>query len=186
MADEVFLQGLGKNPLLINTSRGEVFETGPVCRARQAGSMSGLVIDCWEDEPGLDLDLLAQVDYATPHIAGYSRDGKANGTTASVRAISRHFGLGIDDWQPTGVEPSPSPRIIVDGSGKTEEQVISEAVLATYRIADDDRALRGHPEHFEQLRGDYPVRREFHAHVVNATNVENRVLQKLAGLGFKV
>lgn len=186
MADEAFFQGLGKKPLLINTCRGEVFDTGPVYRARQAGMVSGLIIDCWENEPDLDLDLLALVDYATPHIAGYSKDGKANGTTASVRALSRHFGLGIDDWEPAGVEPPPTPLIVLQGAGRTDEQVLANAVLATYRIANDDQALRDNPQLFEQLRGDYPVRREFHCHAIKAVNVEERVLQKLAELGFKI
>ena len=186
MADEAFLHGLGKQPLLINTCRGEVFDTEPVYRARQADLISGLIIDCWENEPDVDPDLLALVDYATPHIAGYSKDGKANGTTASVRAISRHFGLGIDDWEPKGVEPPPRPLIGLDGARKTDEHILADAVLATYRIADDDRALREHPERFEQLRGDYPVRREFHSHTIKADDVEGRVLNKLAGLGFKI
>ncbi|MCW8925566.1 MAG: 4-phosphoerythronate dehydrogenase PdxB [Xanthomonadales bacterium] len=186
MADEAFLQSLHKEPLLINTCRGEVFESGPVYRARQAGMVSGLIIDCWENEPQLDLDLLALVDYATPHIAGYSKDGKANGTRASVRAISRHFGLGIDDWEPSGVEPPPTPLIRLDGGGQTDEQVLAEAVLATYQIADDDRALRDNPERFEQLRGDYPVRREFGFYSVRAIAVRPEIVSNLEKLGFNI
>ncbi len=186
MADAAFLQGLGKKPLLINTCRGEVFDTGPVLRSRQSGAVSGLIIDCWENEPDLDLDLLAVADYATPHIAGYSKDGKANGTTASVRAISRFFGLGVDDWQPANVEPPPTPLIALNGTGKTEQQILADAVLATYRIAGDDSALRKHPQRFEQLRGDYPVRRECHSHSIEAADVEERVIQKLVDLGFKL
>jgi erythronate-4-phosphate dehydrogenase len=185
MVDTDFLAGLGKQPLLVNTCRGEVFDTDAVKQARKSDAISGLVVDCWENEPALDLELLAMADYATPHIAGYSKDGKANGTTASVRAISRYFGLGIDDWEPSGVEPPPKPVIELDGSGLGEEQLISEAVLATYRVEEDDRALRGNPGLFEKLRGDYPVRREFHAHMIAATNVEGQMLRKLANLGFR-
>jgi erythronate-4-phosphate dehydrogenase len=185
MVDAGFLAGLGRRPLLVNTCRGEVFDTGAVRRARARGAIAGLVIDCWENEPELDLELLGMVDYATPHIAGYSRDGKANGTTASVRAISRFFSLGIDDWEPSGVEPPPKPVIELDGSGLGDEEIIANAVLATYRIGEDDRTLRENPGLFEKLRGDYTVRREFHAHTISATNVEERLLMKLADLGFK-
>jgi erythronate-4-phosphate dehydrogenase len=185
MVDEDFLAGLGRRPLLVNTCRGEVFYTNAVKQGRDSGAVSGLVIDCWENEPALDLELLDMVDYATPHIAGYSKDGKANGTTASVRAISRFFGLGIDDWEPSGVAPPPTPVIELDGSGLGEEQIIANVVLATYRVAEDDRALRQNPELFEKLRGDYPVRREFNAHSISAVNVEEQVLRKLADLGFK-
>jgi erythronate-4-phosphate dehydrogenase len=186
MVDAQFLASLGKRPLLVNTCRGEVFDTDAVKLARIKGAIIGLVIDCWEDEPAPDLELLDMVDYATPHIAGYSKDGKANGTTASVRAISRFFGLGINDWEPTGVEPPPTPVIELDGRGLSDEEIIAEAVLTTYRIEEDDRALRDNPGLFEKLRGDYPVRRESHAHTISAVNVEDQVLQMLDNLGFKL
>ena len=109
MVNQPFVGGLQKRPLLINTCRGEVFESEAVHRARETGEIAGLIIDCWENEPALDLDLLHRVDFGTPHIAGYSRDGKANGTTVAVRAISKFFGLGIDDWEPAGIEPPAEP-----------------------------------------------------------------------------
>ena len=186
MVDSAFLQGLTSCPWLINTSRGEIFKTAAVKRARSTGVVRGLVIDCWEHEPDLDIGLLQMTDLATPHIAGYSRDGKARGTTASVRAVSRFFGLGIDDWKPSSVESPAHPLIEINGLGKSSEEVLAEAVLATYRIDVDDRALRDQTELFEQLRGGYPVRREFNAHAVSAINVEVEILNKLAQLGFEV
>ena len=66
-----------------------------------------------------------------------------------------------------------------------DREIIANAVLATYRIGEDDRDLRENPDLFEKLRGDYPVRREFHAHSISAVNVEEQVLRKLADLGFK-
>ena len=103
-----------------------------------------------------------------------------------MRALSRHFGLGIDDWEPSGVEPPPRPVIELDGSGKSEEQTISDAVLATYQVAGDDRALRENPDHFEHLRGDYPVRREFDSHSIEVMNVPAPVVGQLKSLGFKL
>ena len=186
MAGKAFLQGLGKKALLINTCRGEVFDTDAVYRARKTSVLSGLIIDCWENEPAIDLELLDLVDYATPHIAGYSKDGKANGTKASVRAISQFFGLGLDDWEPLSVEPPPNPVIGLDGTNRAEEATLAEAVLLTYRIENDDKALRDNPSLFEQLRGDYPVRREFDSHSIRATNVKTEILGKLKKLGFRV
>jgi len=186
MVNEAFISGLARKPLLINTCRGEVFETGAVINARETDLVSGLVIDCWENEPDLDLALLEMVDFATPHIAGYSKDGKANGTTMSIRAISRFFGLGIDEWEPSGVEAPGNPVIRLDGSQKTELAILAEAVLATYQIVDDDRALRENPELFEQLRGDYPVRREFGSHAIMAKNVHAEIIGKLVKLGFNI
>ena len=186
MADEKFLRGLKKKALLINTCRGEVFDTGAVYRARKANDLSGLVIDCWENEPDIDLPLLDLVDYATPHIAGYSKDGKANGTTRSVRAISKFFGLGIDQWEPPDVEAPKHPLIELDGDGQDDASLLAEAILLTYRIEEDDQALRDNTQMFEQLRGDYPVRREFDSHSIRATNIEPPTIERLAKLGFKI
>ena len=184
MVDEVFIQGLRKKPLIINTCRGEVFATQAVRNAREQNALSGMVIDCWEYEPDIDLKLLKLVDYATSHIAGYSKDGKANGTTSSVQAISKFFGLGIDEWQPSGVDAPDSPIIELDGNNKTEQAILAEVILATYLIESDDEALRDHPHLFEQLRGDYPVRREFNFYSIKAHNVEADVRKKLKNLGF--
>jgi len=185
MADEVFLQGLKKDALIINTCRGEVFESNAVYEAKLSESISGIIIDCWENEPELDLDLLKLADYGTSHIAGYSRDGKANGTTVSVQAISRFFKLGIDEWQPAGIEPPVNPIIKLNGSKQKEDSILADAILATYRIGSDDQALRDHPDLFEQLRGDYPVRREFGSYTIRANNVAPGIIEKLKKLGFK-
>jgi erythronate-4-phosphate dehydrogenase len=186
MVNEEFVQNLGRKPLLINTCRGEVFDSETVLQARLAGNVSGLIIDCWENEPGLDLQLLKLVDFGTSHIAGYSKDGKANGTKMSVRVISKYFGLGIDDWEPSGVEPPTHPIIKLDGAGRSEESVLAEAILSTYRIENDDRALRENPGLFEQLRGDYPVRREFGSYSIQATDIGPDIVGKLMKLGFNL
>lgn len=186
MVDRDFCAGLARKPLLANTCRGEVFDTRALHESLRANHLSGLVLDCWENEPGIDLDLLARVDYGTPHIAGYSKDGKARGTQASVRAISRFFGLGIDDWAPSGVEPPENPLIELDGGGLSEESVLAAAVLATYEIERDDEALRRSPQRFEQLRGDYPARREFDSYSIEARRVAAGTIRKLGQMGFDV
>jgi erythronate-4-phosphate dehydrogenase len=180
-----FLQNLKKTPLIINTCRGEVFDSKAVCQALGAGEISGAIIDCWENEPDLDLGLLKLVDYGTPHIAGYSKDGKANGTRTSVRAISKFFGLGIDEWEPPGIEPPANPVIELKGNNHAEEAILAKVILSTYEIAGDDAALRANPHLFEQLRGDYPVRREFASYSINAVNVAAGILAKLEKLGFR-
>jgi erythronate-4-phosphate dehydrogenase len=186
MADAVFLQGLNRKPLLINTCRGEVFATGPVCDARARDRISGVIIDCWENEPDLNLDFLSLADYGTPHIAGYSKDGKANGTRSSVRAISRFFGLDMDAWEPSGVEPPLNPVIEINGENPAEQSVLAKAVLASYEIENDDRLLRSNPRRFEQLRGDYGLRREFDSYVIKATGVAGSTQEKLRAMGFRI
>jgi len=186
LADDHFFQALKRSPILINSCRGEVLDSQAAKMAMKSNLISGLVIDCWEDEPNLDLNLLAMVDLATPHIAGYSKDGKANGTTMSVQALSRFFGLGIDAWNAQRVEMPERTRIDIDGSKQTEEQMLSKAILTTCDIRTDDTDLRKNPEWFEKLRGDYPVRREYPVYTVHCRNVDQKTKEKLEALGFKL
>ena len=185
MADAEFLHDLRKNPLIINTSRGEVFDTEAILKAREMNDISGMVIDCWENEPDINLALLKLVDFGTSHIAGYSRDGKANGTKTSVRAISRFFKLGINDWEPRDVAAPGHPVIDLDGTHRTQQAILADAVLATYQIENDDEDLRSGTHFFEQLRGDYPARREFDSYSIRANNVEINTIEKLKKLGFR-
>jgi erythronate-4-phosphate dehydrogenase len=186
MADDKFIQSLKKKPLLINSCRGEVTETFAVKNALRNGKISGFIADCWENEPEIDLELLNLADYGTPHIAGYSKDGKANGTKMSVQVISRFFNLGIDNWEPENVELPEKTIIEIDGNQRREYSILAEAVLSTYDIENDDEALRGNPHFFEKLRGDYPVRREFDSYTIAAKNIENKTLNKLKKLGFSI
>ena len=185
LGNESFLSALKKKPVLINSCRGEVIETNAVKVALKSGQLSGFVCDCWENEPDIDLELLALTDIATPHIAGYSKDGKATGTLMSVQAISEFFGLGLNEWTPSGVELPLNPVFEIDGAGLTEQEILSKAILHTYDIRNDDRDFRTDIALFEQLRGDYPTRREFPAFTIIAKNVDVKTLSKLKKVGFK-
>lgn len=185
LGNESFLNTLKKKPVLINSCRGEVIETNAVKAALKSGQLSGFVCDCWENEPDIDLELLALTDIATPHIAGYSKDGKATGTLMSVQAISDFFGLGLNEWSPSGVELPLNPVFGIDGAGLTEQEILSKAILHTYDIRNDDRDFRADIALFEQLRGDYPTRREFPAFTIIAKNIAEKTLDKLKQIGFK-
>jgi len=186
LGNTAFLASLKRKPVLINSCRGEVIETNAVKTALKTGQLSGFVCDCWENEPDIDLELLGMTDLATPHIAGYSKDGKATGTRMSVQAISNYFDLGLNNWQPEGVELPGNPCIEMDGTGKNEQEIISTAILSTYDIRNDDKLLRNNTDHFEQLRGDYPTRREYPAFTIIPTHIEKNVLGILRNLGFKI
>ena len=185
LGNEVFLAALKRKPVLINSCRGEVTKTNAVKSALKSGQISAFICDCWENEPDLDLELLSLTEIATPHIAGYSKDGKATGTLMSVQAISKFFGLGLENWKPEGVEEPIEPVFEIDGSGLTEQQIISKAILHTYDIRNDDRDFRNNVEKFEQLRGDYPTRREFPAFTIIAKNIEKETIEKLKLMGIK-
>jgi erythronate-4-phosphate dehydrogenase len=184
MADYDFFASLEKKPFLINTSRGEVIDSNEVKQAIKDGKISGYLADVWENEPVVDPELLRMTQIATPHIAGYSVEGKANGTAACVQAVGRFFGFPLETWYPS-LLPHPENTVIeIDTTGKSDQEIISEAILAAYDIMDDDDRFRADPSQFENLRNYYPVRREFQAFQINLDNPGPELFQKLSILGF--
>jgi len=183
LADAGLLAKMKPGAWLINSSRGPVVEPLALKAALRAGRLGAAVLDVWDPEPEIDRELLAMVRLGTPHIAGYSTDGKANGTAMAVRSLSRHFGLGLDQWFPTHISPPENPTIRVP-AGYSGQAALREAVNATYDIRNDDARLRSHPEAFEQLRGNYPLRREFPAFTCNVAGLRPDTARQLAALGF--
>ncbi len=104
----------------------------------------------------------------------------------SVQAISRFFKLGIDDWQPQGVDLPEQTILQLDSLNRAEEEILREAVLFTYDIREDDKRLRENPDDFETLRGDYPVRREFPVFTIQHKHTSKETLEKLKQIGFKI
>lgn len=136
LVDENFLFGLGRTPYLINASRGEVVDTASLLAALAAGRVKEAVIDTWEYEPRISRELMEVALIATPHIAGYSADGKANATRMSLEALCRFFGVEADF-------------VIAPPEGPSD-----------YDPRRDSEWLKSSPDKFEWLRGNYPVRRE--------------------------
>nr|WP_295897594.1 4-phosphoerythronate dehydrogenase [uncultured Alistipes sp.] len=134
--------------VVLNSSRGEVVDG-------QALLDSGLrfVLDVWEHEPHISPALLERALLATPHIAGYTEQGKANATAAAVAAVARAFGLPLDGWYPPTVTPS-NPRPV-----SWEE--LGATVGDYFDIEAESRCLKAHPEAFEQLRDHYRYRHEY-------------------------
>ena len=154
LADESFFASLQRKPYFINTSRGETTDTQALQQALKQGTIAQCIIDVWEHEPDINLELLHQCYIGTPHIAGYSADGKANATRMSLEALSRHFGLGE---VPEILPPSPS-------QSRIQSVNRAEALLSTYNPHTDSEALKTSPGQFEYLRGNYPLRREEQAY----------------------
>jgi erythronate-4-phosphate dehydrogenase len=171
---------------LINSSRGEVVETNALKGALSSGKLSGAVLDVWENEPEIDLELLSQAFISTPHIAGYSIDGKAKGTSQVVQALSLFFCLPLPDFYPYLLPEPSAPEILIEGAGKSSFQIVHEAVLHTYPILKDHILLQRSPSTFEQQRGQYPVRREFPSYTVRLKHGKPKAIEMLLKLGFKV
>lgn len=186
LADEKFFSKVLPGTIVLNSSRGEVVHTGALTDALQSGRLAGAAIDVWEGEPAIDSGLHSIVDIGTPHIAGYSADGKANGTAMSVAALSRFFEIGIETWYPHEIPGPDHPVIQIDARGLTFDEVIARAVLHTYPIDDDHQRLWQAPLDFEAQRGGYPVRREFHNFTIELAHANKEVEYTLQKLGFKV
>lgn len=150
IADEAFFARLRRRPVIVNTSRGAVVDNAALLHALESGAVSDAVIDTWEGEPDINVALLNKVYIGTPHIAGYSADGKTNADNMVIAGLCRHFGIA-NRWH---ILPPPlPPEVRPTGQHDTD-------ALRLYNPLDDSRRLKASPESFEQLRGDYPLRRE--------------------------
>ena len=185
MANDVFFDMMKTGAWFINTARGEVTQTRALKNALRSGKLRGAVIDVWENEPLIDKELLRLAYIATPHIAGYSLDGKANGTAMSVQAVSRFFKLGIDNWFPKKIPAPQNPVIHLKNHNKTKEENIHQLFTHTYDIHADSRRLKSEVENFEAFRDNYPPRREFPAFNVEVLELPNDLASILANLHFR-
>ena len=184
--DEIKFTGMKKGSWIFNTSRGEVVDSVALKSVLNSGKLSGAILDVWENEPAIDPDIMNKVFIATPHIAGYSTDGKANGTALVVNSLSKYFNLPITNWYPEKIPPPVAPCILIDCIGKSEEKILNEAVMHTYSIDEDDARLRHSPSDFEKLRGNYPLRREFTSYTVDLKGAAKEVKHILKKTGFKI
>lgn len=181
------IAGLRPDQILINSSRGPVVDNKALKAALQAGAIKAAVLDVWEGEPDLDPELVNLLDISTPHIAGYSADGKANGTSMSVQYVSRQLDLPLKEWKAEGVPaPVQALEFELDAAGKTAQEALSEAILHTYDVRQDSDALRADLGSFEKLRGDYMIRREPSAFTVHLKNAPAGLAERMQKLGFEV
>ncbi len=187
MVNGHFFELLAKPVYLINTSRGAVIDEHDLISSLNKRTVISCILDVWEDEPEINTELLSRTEFGTPHIAGYSTDGKANGSSMSVQAVSRFFGLGKDNWTPRDLPLPKNNNIHVDCKNNAEPELIRRIYSETYSILDDDTLLRNNPSRFEYLRGSYRIRREpkaFSVHLNN--NPYDKLKRKLESLGFMV
>lgn len=148
LADDAFFSRLSRRPFIINTSRGAVVDNAALLRALDDGTVRQAVIDTWENEPHINKELLERVYIGTPHIAGYSADGKANADNMVMEALCRFFGVAM----PKPVLPPSLP----------DTFVYTGDPLQLYNPQEDSLRLKTEPGAFERLRGNYPLRREFY------------------------
>lgn len=157
MADADFFTMMRPGAIFINAARGEVMVEDALKMA--IPKLGAVIIDTWNNEPDVDEDLIDKVDIATPHIAGYSYQGKQNGTASAVRAVARHFGIeALYDFYPKAGQPEHEP-VSLDLEGKKQGE-IAALFQYNYPIFTDDFRFRMEPGNFEKMRSNYQYRRE--------------------------
>ncbi|HEY9166719.1 MAG TPA: 4-phosphoerythronate dehydrogenase [Candidatus Kryptonia bacterium] len=183
-----------KDSVFINTSRGAVVDTTALKKAIRDGNVSGSVIDVWEHEPLIDCELLYMVSLSTPHIAGYSTEGKVNAVTAVRKAVCEHFKIK-SEWDPHDlIGPPPVPDVKVSPDEAQPEEILDLVVSEVYDITYDNTHLQqlvGMPEkdragYFRKLRSGYRVRREFSNTTVHLPREHAGLSRVLSSLGFKL
>jgi len=193
MANRKFFGNMKPGALFINSARGRVVDVDALLEAIDQSIVAHAVIDTWDPEPAYPQKLLERVDLATPHIAGHSFEGKVTGTLLVYREACRFLGLQ-PTWTPEPLMPPPVvPRLVVDRSAfENDEETLWNIVSQVYNVEQDDQRLRSFKSvdpaqraaHFEKLRREYPVRREFRYTRVHLKGASKSLASTVANLGF--
>ena len=193
LIDAARLRQLAPGAIFINTSRGAVADNQALDVALEHRDDLTVVLDVWENEPAISTRLLQRVALGTPHIAGYSLDGKLRGTEMIYDAVCRHFDRTVQWRAADAVDAAPAYRLAHDA----EEDVLAtlrEAVLSVYDVREDDARLRAtlalsadeRSAAFDSLRKNYPIRREFSESTIRMRQPDSQAGTLLEQLGFRV
>ena len=172
---------LGRQATLINAARGAVVDNAALLNWLKLNEDATVVLDVWEGEPAILPGLLEQVSLGTPHIAGYSLEGRLNGTRMIHQALCRYLHIPCKLINPCSDDLPPIP-----GAGS-----LDDLILSACDIRRDDAALRmtasgPQPEvAFDQLRKNYPPRREFSACNIAIGELDNLIRKQAQALGFR-
>ena len=182
LAGVSFFEQLARNPIFINTSRGEVVDESALIRF--VPKMSAVVLDVWEHEPAISKVVLDTTSLATPHIAGYSIEGKRNATEMITRAAAAHFG-----WKALVNFSLPSRSVHSISLSKTPkgwEEALFLLFEQIFPIIEEDFRLKLAPDRFEEIRSAYTYRKENSGYAVQGIGVEIISPSVLKSLGFGV
>ncbi len=190
LLDECRLARLKPDALVINTARGGVVDEQALIEQLDKRPSITAVVDCWAHEPAINTALLHRVNLGTPHIAGYSFDGKVRATEMLYWAACEYFGLP-PRWQAS--LPTTQPLELKLSSNASEVEILTQMVLACYDVREDAKVLKRlfslphteQPGHFDSLRAHYPVRREFNQTQLIIPALGPRLEARVRALGFQ-
>lgn len=185
LADGKFFDLMKKSAFFINSSRGSVCDNAALKYALKRKKIAGAILDVWENEPEIDVELQKMLELGTMHIAGYSADGKANGTSVSVRNIAEILDIAeLKNFEVESLPPgNETPlKIIAD----TPQKALSIAAKHSYDIVRDSNDLLLNPADFEKLRGNYYFRREFNGWTVDVSALDGESADLLKKMNFNI
>ncbi|STV93194.1 erythronate-4-phosphate dehydrogenase [Klebsiella pneumoniae] len=183
LADEALISRLKPGTILINACRGPVVDNAALLKRLEAGQPLSVVLDVWEPEPDLNVELLKRVDIGTAHIAGYTLEGKARGTTQVFEAYSAFIGHPQQVALDTLLPAPEFGRITLHGP--LDQPTLKRLVHLVYDVRRDDAPLRkvaGVAGEFDKLRKNYQERREWSSLYVQCSDEQAATL--LRQLGF--
>lgn len=183
MFDASVLNKLTSEQILLNTSRGEVIDNKALLKQAQAGHSPILVLDVWENEPSVEKQLLPFIDIATPHIAGYSLDGKARGTEMLYQALCNTLEQKIEHKAEDFIVQAALSNLTIEQ--QINQSILKRLVHLIFDVRRDDALFRqmiDQPDGFDIMRKTYSERREFSTLNVNAPASQTQLLRSL---GFK-
>ena len=192
LINEHTLTWFSPSTIFINASRGEVADTEALLNAITRRQIGPTVIDVWEHEPHINWNLFEAVTIGTPHIAGHSLDGKANGTSMIYAGLCKHLNVA-PIWDPSQSLPTPIvPSIDCKHSNLSDEEALRSIATEIYDLEADYTRLKEvltapiqeRARLFDALRKNYPIRREFHRTHVHIPSHRPKLRQHVFGLGF--
>jgi erythronate-4-phosphate dehydrogenase len=191
LLNEENINKIKSGALLINSSRGPVVKNTALLNRLKEKNDLFTVLDVWEGEPKLNNELLNRVNIGTPHIAGYSYEGKINGTTIIHNKLSEFLNIGTD-WKPQYPQITQS-EFEFDESNKFEIE-FDKLTKKIYDINSDSDKLKSslsleteqQPKYFDELRKKYHIRREFNNYSIRLSSANKKLKELLENLRFKV
>lgn len=178
LVNDDFIDNVKNGMIMINSSRGEIIDTN----ALRSFNPRNLVIDVWENEPNINLYYLRNVGIGTPHIAGYSADGKMNGTLSVARELFKF--AGIEKELKIDIKCDKDTDIEINCKNRKANDVISSIVKKIYNVDEDSIRLKYSPTTFEHQRSNYKIRRDFGYYNLKLHDADQELIDRLNLLEF--